>query len=113
MAAVDETSFDSPTHLAIYAAVSELGRDRAVSLSAAAWVDQVARTAPEEVRSIVVALSVADIHARREPETGDPEQRYVDEIVFRMQELACGAPSRTRPWRCAGSNTTIPRGLGP
>jgi len=32
-------------------------------------------------------LSVADIHARRDPTSGAPDQRYVDEIVFRMREL--------------------------
>ena len=87
LAAVEEQSFVAPTHRAIFAAIRGLGRETAVSLSAAAWVDRVAVAAPEEVRPMIVTLSVGDIHARRDPDTGHPDQRYVDEIVFRMREL--------------------------
>ncbi len=84
--AIGPDSCESATHRAIYEAVRRLGRARADAHSAAGWLDEVARTAPEEVRPVIVALSVADIHARRDPETGAPDQRYVDEIVFRMRE---------------------------
>ncbi|QQS00429.1 MAG: DNA primase [Austwickia sp.] len=87
LAAVEASSFASPTHRAIFEAVVGLGRERALTDSAAAWVSHVATAAPEEVRPVIVALSVADIHARRDPATGAPDQRYVDEIVFRMREL--------------------------
>jgi len=87
LAVIEESSFVAPTHRAIYAAIRALGPEVAQSDSAAGWVDHVTVSAPEEVRPMIVALSVADIHARRDPTSGAPDQRYVDEIVFRMREL--------------------------
>lgn len=87
LAAVSAGSFAAPAHRAVYAAIEALGVAHARAESAARWVDDVAREAPEEVRPLIVALSVGQIRARRDPATGAPDQRYVEEIVFRMREL--------------------------
>ncbi|WP_116113439.1 DNA primase [Austwickia chelonae] len=87
VARIEESSFAASAHRVIFESASRAGLEVAHRQSAAAWVEQLTAGCPPEVHQLVVALSVAEIHARRDPGSGDPDQRYVDEIVFRMREL--------------------------
>ncbi|GAB77545.1 DNA primase [Austwickia chelonae] len=87
VARIEESSFAAPAHRVIFESASRAGLATAERESAAAWVDRLAAGCPPEARQLVVTLSVAEIHARRDPGSGEPDQRYVDEIVFRMREL--------------------------
>jgi DNA primase len=54
--------------------------------SSAGWTDAVAEAAPEAVRGLVRELAVAPIPASLD-EAGRPDQRYVDSLVLRVQEV--------------------------
>ncbi|MBW3086448.1 DNA primase [Austwickia sp. TVS 96-490-7B] len=84
---IEPGSFVSPAHRAVFAAMQQVGWQQAQIDSGAAWVAHVVAATPEPVRQLVVALSVAEVRTRRDPQTGEVDQRYVDDIVFRMQEM--------------------------
>ncbi len=87
VAAIDPSSFTSPSLRAIFDAVRALGRDAAVGASAAGWVGQVARSVPEPVEPLVTQLSVAPLRLSVDPATGDPEVRQVGRLLLEISEI--------------------------
>ena len=78
--------FTDPGHAAVlHAALSHWGEH--TGLSSAAWIDTVQTEAGDAAMRLVSELSVAQIRARHDPETGRPDTRYVDSLIAAVQEV--------------------------
>ena len=80
-------SFSAPAHRAVHDAIRAAGGIEAAG-GPGQWTDRVSGAAALSVRPLVSELAVAPVPARFDPHTGLPEQRYVDELVVRIQEVA-------------------------
>ncbi len=95
---VEEEAFTSPAHRAVYVGAltalvggaSDRPRD---------WVDAIVNAAPAPVDELVGRLAMEPIRAKVDAESGEPEQRYVDDLLARMWE----APLQTRIAEVASS----------
>ncbi|WP_018155105.1 DNA primase [Demetria terragena] len=83
--ALESEGFSAPALRAVLDAVAAAGGPSAAQ-SSGAWTAAVATAAPEAVRGLVRELAVAPIPATLD-DTGRPDQRYVDSLVRRVQEM--------------------------
>lgn len=80
--------FPAPAHRMIVAAVQRASADGAAGGSERAWLDTVLDAVPLAVQDLVSRLAVAPIPDRADPETGQPEMRYVESLVARVRQAA-------------------------
>ena len=79
--------FRAPAHRALFHGVRQAGGVAAASaLSARAWTDAVATHTPPVVAPMVAELAVAPLPVTLEPGSGQPPERYVDSLVWRVME---------------------------
>lgn len=96
--ALVQARFTDPGLAAVLTAVLTLW-GKHVELSAAAWIDEVQRTAGEATLPLVSALSVHPVPARMDVETGHPEGRFVTSLIVSIEEITL----RTRIAAAAGA----------
>lgn len=82
---LEPEGFSAPALRAVIDAVAVTGGPDAAR-SSAGWAEAVAEAAPEAVRGLVRELAVAEIPATLD-DAGRPDQRYVDSLVMRVQEV--------------------------
>jgi len=80
-------SFSAPAHRAVHDAIHAAGGIEAAS-GPGRWADRVSEAASLTVRPLVSELAVASVPARFDKTTGQPERRYVDGLLIRIQEVA-------------------------
>jgi len=82
---VEEESFVAPAHRAVF-----LGTLTALVGGAADrphdWVEAIVEASPAPVDTLVGALAMEQIQARVDPETGEPDARYVGDLLTRLWE---------------------------
>lgn len=82
---VEEEAFRSPAHRAVF-----LGALTALVGGSAdrpnEWVDAIIDSSPLPVDGLVGALAMEQIRARTDPETGEPDGRYIDDLLTRLWE---------------------------
>lgn len=88
---IDEEAFTAPAHRAVF-----LGTLTAIVAGAddrpSEWVDAVIDASAGPVDRLVEQLAMEPIKAKCDPDTGEPDRRYIDDLVVRMVE----APLRAR-----------------
>ncbi|MGI8947414.1 MAG: DNA primase [Ornithinimicrobium sp.] len=83
--------FRAPAHRAVWHGMRAAGGvSTAVTLSAQAWTAAVASQAPPVVAPMVPELAVAPLPVRMDPESGEPPNRYVDSLVYRVMDSSLG-----------------------
>ena len=76
------TAFGHPAYVAVYRAIAEAGGTGAAGSSGEAWVTRVLDVSlNDQVRSVVTELAVEPLRC-----AGEPDSRYVDEQIGRIQE---------------------------
>ena len=80
-------SFSAPAHRAVHDAIRAAGGIEAASRPGH-WADRVSEAAALTVRPLVSELAVAPVPARFDKATGQPEPRYVEGLLIRIQEVA-------------------------
>ncbi|HET7476711.1 MAG TPA: DNA primase [Dermatophilaceae bacterium] len=111
---VEPDSFVAAAHRAVYDAVRAAGGP-ASARTTGAWAAAVADAAPATVRGLVSELAVASVPARFDPATGRPEQRYLDDLVQRVQEAALArriADAMSTMRRLGGEDADATRAVG-
>jgi DNA primase len=84
---IANSSFSAPAHRAVHDAIQGAGGIEAAG-GPGQWADRVSQAAALTVRPLINELAVAPVPARVDPQTGQPERRYVDELLIRIQEVA-------------------------
>jgi len=80
-------SFSAPAHRAVRDALRVAGGIEAAERPGR-WADRVSEAAALTVRPLISELAVAPVPARFDHLTGLPERRYVEGLLFRIQEVA-------------------------
>ncbi|GMA39334.1 DNA primase [Mobilicoccus caccae] len=82
---VEEEAFRSPAHRAVY-----VGTLTALVGGSAErpqdWIDAIIDACPMPVDQLVGRLAMEPIKARVDPQSGEPDKRYVDDLLTRMWE---------------------------
>jgi DNA primase len=84
--ALPQDAFGAPAHRAVHDAVRAAGGPAAAG-STAGWAATVHDQAAEAVQPLVSELAVASLPARYDRTTGRPDERYVQELLVRVQEV--------------------------
>ncbi|MDO5629951.1 MAG: DNA primase [Mobilicoccus sp.] len=95
---VDEEAFTAPAHRAVFiGTITALagGADR----RAHEWIDAIIDAAPAPVDDLVGRLAMEPIRAKVDPDSGEPDARYVSDLMQRMRQ----APLRAKIADVAGS----------
>jgi DNA primase len=85
--AIEPDAFTAPAHRAVFDGIRAAGGPQR-DLSTQGWADKVAEAAALAVRGLVAELAVADLPTRMDKATGQPERRYVDALLVRVQEVS-------------------------